>query len=123
METLLSNRMDDIGLNSLKTKVSSILDEFNELTSEVRGVLEFRFYNNQQQIDNQMLWTYNQLLAHQKNNENIDLNNFAITHLSQFSKETELSKIDEIIASRIKLLSNIIVTAEQPAILNMAINL
>lgn len=111
-ETILSNRLDDNGFKSLKTKVSNTLDEFNELTDEVNRNLEARFYNNQQQINNQMLWAYNQLAAHQKNNENINLNSFASNHLSQFCKDTELRKIDEIFESRDKLLSNIVITGE-----------
>lgn len=111
-ETILSNRLDDVGFNSLKSKVSNTLDEFNELTEEVTRNLESRFYYNQQQINNQMLWVYNQLAAQQKNNENINLNNFASNHLSQFCKNSELSKIDEILESRDKLLSNIVIIAE-----------
>ena len=111
-EAILSNRLDDNGFKSLKTKVSNTLDEFNELTDEVNRNLEARFYNNQQQINNQLLWAYNQLAAHQKNNENINLNSFASNHLSQFCKDTELRKIDEIFESRDKLLSNIVITGE-----------
>lgn len=111
-ETILSNRLDDNGFKSLKIKVSNTLDEFNELTNEVNRNLEARFYNNQQQINNQMYWAYNQLATHQMNNENFDLNNFASNHLSQFCKNTELSKIDEIFESRDKLLSNIVITEE-----------
>ena len=111
-ETILSNRLDDNGFKSLKTKVSNTLDEFNELTNEVNRTLEVRFYNNQQQINNQMLWAYNQLAAQQKSNENIHLNNFASNHLSQFCKDTELSKIDEIFESRDNLLSDIVITEE-----------
>lgn len=111
-ETILSNRLDDNGFKSLKTKVSNTLDEFNELTNEVNRTLEVRFYSNQQQINNQMLWAYNQLAAQQKSNENIHLNNFASNHLSQFCKDTELSKIDEIFESRDNLLSNIVITEE-----------
>lgn len=111
-ETILSNRLDDNGFESLKTKVSNTLDEFNELTDEVNRNLETRFYNNQQQINNQMLWAYNQLAAHQKNSENISLNSFASNHLSQFCKDTEIRKIDEIFESRDKLLSNIVITGE-----------
>lgn len=111
-ETILSNRLDDDGFKALKIKVSNTLDEFNELTNEVNRNLETRFYSNQKQINNQMLWAYNQLAAHQKNNENAHLNNFASNHLSQFCKNTELRKIDEIFESRDKLLSNIIITAE-----------
>lgn len=111
-ETILSNRLDDNGFKSLKTKVSNTLDEFNELTNEVNRNLEARFYNNQRQINNQMQWAYNQLVAQQKNNENFNLNNFASNHLSQFCKNTELSKINEIFESRDKLLSDIVITAE-----------
>ncbi|HCG5296076.1 TPA: hypothetical protein NJZ52_003814 [Vibrio parahaemolyticus] len=111
-ETILSNRLDDVGFNSLKSKVSSTLDEFNDLTAEVTRNLESRFYNNQQQINNQMAWVYDQLAVQQKNNENINLNNFASNHLSQFCKNAELSKIDEILESRDKLLSNIVIIAE-----------
>lgn len=111
-ETILSNRLDDNGFKSLKAKVSNTLDEFNELTTEVTRSLENRFYNNQQQINDQMLWVYNQLAAQQKNTENANLNNFASNHLSHFCKNTELSKIDDIFESRDKLLSNIVITAE-----------
>lgn len=111
-ETILANRLDDNGFKSLKIKVSNTLDEFNELTDEVNRNLEDRFYRNQQQINNQMLWVYNNLAAHHKYNENNNLNNFASNHLSQFCKDTELSKIDEIFESRDKLLSNIVITEE-----------
>lgn len=111
-ETILSNRLDDNGFKSLKAKVSNTLEEFNELTNEVNRNLEARFYNNQQQINNQMLWAYNQLAAQQKNNENFNINNFASNHLSQFCKNTELRKIDDIFESRDKLLSNIVITEE-----------
>lgn len=111
-ETILSNRLDDNGFKSLKAKVSNTLDEFNELTNEVNHNLEVRFYNNQQQINNQMLWAYNQLAAQQKNHENLNLNNFANAHLSQFCKDTELRKIDDIFESRDKLLSNIVINKE-----------
>ncbi|SUY92761.1 Uncharacterised protein [Buttiauxella agrestis] len=111
-ETILSNRLDDNGFKSLKTKVSNTLDEFNELTNEVHLNLGARYSNNQQQINNQMLWIFDHLTAHQKNNENNTLNNFASNHLSQFCKDTELSKIDEILKSRDKLLSNIVITEE-----------
>lgn len=111
-ETILSNRLDDNGFKTLKTKVSNTLGEFNGLTNEVIRNLEARFYNNQQQINNQMLWAYNQLAAHQKSNENVNLNSFASNHLSQFCKDTELKKIDEIFESRDKLLSNIVITEE-----------
>ncbi|HCH5911686.1 hypothetical protein P3626_10530 [Vibrio parahaemolyticus] len=111
-ETIISNRLDDNGFKSLKTKVSITLDEFNELTSEVNRNLETRFYNNQQQINNQMHWAWNHLAAQQKTNENFNLNNFASNHLSQFCKNTELSKIDEIFESRDRLLSDIVITDE-----------
>ena len=109
-ETILSNRLDDNGFNSLKRKVSNTLDEFNSLTNDVNHNLATRFYNNQHQINNQMLWAYNYLAAQQKSNENSDLDNFARNHLSQFCKNTELSKIDEIFESRDKLLSDIVIT-------------
>lgn len=111
-ETILSNRLDDNGFKALKTKVSDTLDEFNELTNEVHLNLGARYTNNQQQINNQMLWIFDNLTAHQKNNENNTLNNFASNHLSQFCKDTELSKIDDILKSRDKLLSNIVITEE-----------
>lgn len=111
-ETIISNGLDDNGFKSLKTKVSITLGEFNELTSEVNRNLETRFYNNQQQINNQMHWAWNHLTAQQETNENFDLNNFASNHLSQFCKNTELSKIDEIFESRDRLLSDIVITDE-----------
>ena len=111
-ETILSNRLDDNGFNSLKNKVSNILDEFNELTNEVNRNLEIRFYNNQKQINNSLNWAYNQLVAQQKSNENVGLNNFASNYLSQFCKEIELEKIDEIFNARKKLLSHITISAE-----------
>ncbi|MEY8213070.1 MAG: hypothetical protein RPR97_01165 [Colwellia sp.] len=110
-ETILSNRLDDNGFKSLKGKVSTILNEFNDLTGEVNSSLEVRFYNNQR-ISNSMTWAYDQLIAQQKNNENIGINNFASNNLSHFCKDTELKKIDEIFSARDKLLSNIIISSE-----------
>lgn len=110
-ETILSNRLDDNGFKFLKEKTSTILNEFNNLTSEVNNKLESRFYVNQR-ISNPMTWAYNYFTAQQKLDENIAINNFASNNLSYFCEDAELKKIDEVFSIRDKLLSDIIITSK-----------
>lgn len=113
METILSNRLDDEGVKSLRKKVEDSITEFNSLTSEVFTALKNRFDYNESKINNIFDWSMNEIRRTQKYYENQSLNNFAHKEIAFIDPQIEIQKIDEILKSRPKLLTSIKVRPEK----------